>query len=131
MMLLALSAFAARAADDPMLQAGEQIEVPNVSLKFLGVEIVRGSTVTLRLRATTTHRSAGYIERDGLRLFVAGVPRAPVKMTSNELTIGAVSVPKEAAVDFVVVFSLPERVDDLVFQVRVDNAVHRRRLAGK
>lgn len=112
------------------LRAGEAIDVPGGTISVLGADIGRGKTtrVSLRLRATAGTQRDLLIDLEAFRLLAGGVPRAPEYATTDERIMSSFLVPKDSATDFTRVFSVPDKTDDLVLQVRIDGAVERRRL---
>ncbi len=124
-MLAALIALPARADEAPKLRAGEVIEVPAGTVSVLGVDIQRGTPtrVTLKLRATAGAKEQLLVDSAAFRLIAAGVPRAPT-------TTESVLVERDSAVDFTRIFAIDDKTDDLVLQVRVGNAVERRRIGA-
>jgi hypothetical protein len=122
----------ARAQDTARLRPGEAIEVPGGYIAVLGVDLRRGNPtrVTLRLRATADAQHELLIDLDAFRLIAAGVPRAPEYPTTAERQMSSFLVGKDSAIDFTRVFSISDKTDDLVLQIRVGGAVEKRRLSG-
>lgn len=120
----------AQPAEPALARPGEQIDLQSLTVSLLGIDIRRGqpTTVTLRLRAQAGTGADGLIDLDTFRLFAAGVPRAPVYLSSDEGKMASILVPRESAVDFTRVFQFPDKTDDLVLQIRVGEVVERRRL---
>jgi hypothetical protein len=123
----ALTALPGAAQEAPKLRPAEINAVAGGTVTVLGVDIRRGETtrITLRLRATAEVGQALHIDLDAFRIIAGGVPRAPDSASNTSIL-----VPKDSASDFTRVFTIPDRTDDLVLQVRVGESVARRRLGG-
>ena len=123
----------AQGPEPTLARPGEQIDLQSLTVSLLGADIRRGrpTTVTLRLRAQAGSSVDGLIDLDAFRLYAAGVPRAPVYATTDERKMSSFLVPRESAVDFTRVFQFTDKTDDLVLQIRVGDAVERRRLAPR
>lgn len=114
------------------LRPGEVIELPGGRISVLGVDIRRGTStrVSLRLRATADAKDSWYFTNDAFRLLAGGIPRAPdVGISENSPQTHHVS--RESAIDFTRVFSIADKTDDLVLQLRIGDAVERRRLPNR
>jgi len=113
------------------LRPGEVIELPGGRISVLGVDIRRGAStrVSLRLRATASPKADWFISADTFRLLADGVPRAlDAQSIENSQPSSLFLVARESAVDFTRVFSIADKSDDLVLQLRIGDAVERRRL---
>ncbi len=130
---LALAGAAAAAAAAPLraqdlspLRPNEAIEVPGGTVTVLGLELKRGDKtgVKLRLRVQAAPKGSVVVSDKVFRLVAAGVPRAPERSFSF-------LVAPDSAEDFEVGFNIPDRTDDLVLQLRVDDTVVRRRLQAR
>jgi hypothetical protein len=123
----ALLVLPARPQEVPRLRPSEVIEVAGGSVTVLGVDVLKGDStrITLRLRATAGEKQPLHIDLDAFRVIAGGVPRAPDSESNT-----SVLVAKESANDFSRVFTIPDRTDDLVLQIRVGDSVARRRLSG-
>ncbi len=125
--LAALVALPAWPQDAPRLRASEVIEVAGGTVTVLGADIRKGdpTRITLRLRATASEKESLHIDLDAFRIIAGGVPRAPDSASNTSILVA-----KESANDFTRVFTIPDRTDDLVLQIRVGDSVARRRLSG-
>jgi hypothetical protein len=123
----------AQAASVATLRPGESIEIPGGRITVLGVDISRGGTtnVTLRLRALADAAHTLGIYTDTFRVLAADVPRSPAGMAKGDGPTSSFLVDRDSAIDFTVTFKLADKTDDLVFQVRVDGTVERRRLPAR
>ncbi len=125
--LAALIALPAWPDDVPRLRASEVIDVAGGTVTVLGADIRKGNPtrVTLRLRATASEKQSLHIDLDAFRIIAGGVPRAPDSASNTSILVA-----KESADDFTRAFTIPDRTDDLVLQIRVGDSVARRRLSG-
>lgn len=116
------------------LRPGEAIELPGGRISVLGVDIRRGATtrVSLRLRAIADAKLQLLITLDTFRLLAGGVPRAlDAQSSENSQPATSFLVAADSAVDFTRVFSIADKSDDLVLQMRVGDTVERRRLPNR
>jgi len=116
------------------LRPGEIIELPGGRISVLGVDIRRGPStrVSLRLRATADAKTQLVISPNTFRLLAGGVPRALDEQSiENSQPGSSFNVARDSAIDFTRVFSIADKIDDLVLQVRIGDAVERRRLPNR
>lgn len=113
------------------LRPGEAIELPGGRISVLGVDIRRSATtrVSLRLRVIADAKQSLSIYQETFRLLAGGVPRAPDAQSSeNFQPSSSFTVAADSAIDFTRVFIIADKTDDLVLQLRLGDAVERRRL---
>ncbi len=112
------------AAQEPMpLTLSEAIPIPGGSLSVLSLQVRGGEStqVNLRMRALAEPKSSIDVDPNNFRLLAAGVPRAPASASY-------IRVAPDSATDFDLSFSIPDRTDDLVLQLRFGDVVVKRRL---
>ncbi len=129
-----LSCARAWAQELATLRPGEVIELPGGRISVLGVDVRRGPStrVSLRLRAVADAKSQMAIYQETFRLLAGGIPRAPdAQSNENFQPASSFIVAADSAIDFTRVFSIADKTDDLVMQVRIGDAVERRRLPSR
>jgi hypothetical protein len=113
----------ARAQEPPTLRPGERIAFPGVTLTVLGLSVQRNASstlVALNMRAQTDEVTFATLEAEHFRILAAGVPRAPEWFAER--------IPRDAAKDHRVSFTLQDRTDDLVLRIRMNGVTELRRL---
>lgn len=116
------------------LRPGEVIEMPGGHISVLGVDIRRGAStrVSLRLRVTAGAKTQMAIYPEAFRLLAGGIPRAPdAQSNENNQPSSSFIVAADSAIDFTRVFTITDKTDELVMQLRIGDAVERRRLPSR